>query len=173
VDHELSIQEFGEECSNAYITTIRTFVEQHIITPLAIIRKRRGLPDGLDKCVQRSPAEYSQGRLNLWFTIPFGVESTIGIENTAKVTAEQLRTFLAACRTKFVKAKIEPGTFPPLVAALHLYSLRLRVHCGGSWGTVNRRARNSDDLEDVPLRRSCIHERNSGRPPDQGDHKCR
>ena len=120
VDHELSRRNFGAECSNAYITTIRAFVEQHIITPLAIIRKQRGLPDGLVKGMQRGPDERGQGRLNLSSTTPFCVgplTSILVIDNTARVTEEQLQNFLASCQAKFVKAKIEPGAFPTTVVA--------------------------------------------------------
>ena len=42
--------------------------------------------------------------------------STVVIDNTVRVTEEQLGNFLASCREKFVKAKIEPGTFPTSVA---------------------------------------------------------
>ena len=42
-----------------------------------------------------------------------------GIDNMARVTEEHLGNFLAACRAKFVKAKIEPGTFLRLVSVLH------------------------------------------------------
>lgn len=45
--------------------------------------------------------------------------SLIGIDNTAKVTEGQLQNFLAVCRAKFVKAKIEPGTLLSLTSALH------------------------------------------------------
>jgi hypothetical protein len=45
--------------------------------------------------------------------------SGVGIDNTAKVTKAQLQTFLAACRAKFVKAKIEPGIYLFLVAGLY------------------------------------------------------
>ncbi|KAF9651025.1 beta and beta-prime subunits of DNA dependent RNA-polymerase [Thelephora ganbajun] len=100
VDRELSHPNFGAECSNTHITAIRTFVEQRIITPLAIIREQCGLPDGLEKGMQRSPDERSQV-----------------INNTARVTDEQLRNFLAACRAKFVKAKIEPGSTVGAVGA--------------------------------------------------------
>jgi DNA-directed RNA polymerase III subunit RPC1 len=122
VDHELSLPAFGEECSVTYITTIRAFVEQHVITPLAIVRKYRGLPDGLKRGLKRGPDEYSQGKLSLGSARSLHLEPpmfTIGIDNTAKVTQEQLQTFLAACRAKFVKAKIEPGTSLLLVAVHH------------------------------------------------------
>lgn len=42
--------------------------------------------------------------------------STVGVDNTARVTEEQLRNFLVACRAKYVKAKIEPGTFLLLIS---------------------------------------------------------
>ena len=177
MDSELSHPNFGTECSDAYITAIRTFVEQHIITPLAIIRKQRGLPDGLQRSTQRGPDEHSQGRLNLWSTTPLCVEplaSAAVIDNTARVTEEQLRSFLASCQAKFVKAKIEPGTFPPTaVAALHSYSSHLRVYGRGSRGAINWRARDTDDFENVPLCWGGIYECNSRCPPNQGNHQCR
>jgi hypothetical protein len=74
VDHELSLPDFGAECSNAYITTIRTFVEQHVIGPLAIARKRCGLPDGLGRGLQRGPDEYNQGMLSFLSGASFYVE---------------------------------------------------------------------------------------------------
>ena len=128
MDSELSRPNFGAECSNAHITAIRTFVEQHIITPLAIIREQRGLPDGLKKGTQRSPDEHSQGRLNLWSKIPLYIEpltSMVVIDNTARVTKEQLRNFLAFCQAKFVKAKIEPGTSmsPQLLHSANTFSI--------------------------------------------------
>lgn len=121
VDHELSLPNFGVECSDTYIGTIRTFVEQHIITPLAVIRKQRGLPDGLEKGTRRGADEDIQGELAFGLLSRFAkpIMSTLGIDNTAKVTEDQLRNFLAACRAKFVKAKIEPGTFLPLASGLH------------------------------------------------------
>jgi len=112
VDRELSHPNFGAECSNAYITTIRTFVEQHIITPLVIIRKRHGLPDGLGKRLQHGPNGNSRGFLNFHSATSFCVEPltpVVVIDNTARVTEEQLRNFLTSCQAKFVKAKIEPG----------------------------------------------------------------
>jgi len=122
VDSELSHPNFGAECSNAHIAAIRTFVEQHIVTPLAVIRRHRGLSDGLKRGTQRGPDDHNQGRPNLWPTTPLCVEplaSAVVIDNTARVTEEQLRNFLASCQAKFVKAKIEPGTSPTTTAALH------------------------------------------------------
>ena len=34
----------------------------------------------------------------------------VAVDNTIKVTEEQLKFFLDICWTKYVKAKIEPGT---------------------------------------------------------------
>ena len=36
-------------------------------------------------------------------------ESIAAVDNKAKVTEEQVRTFLAICWEKYVKAKMEPG----------------------------------------------------------------
>ena len=35
----------------------------------------------------------------------------VAVDNTIKVTEEQLKLFLDICWTKYVKAKIEPGKF--------------------------------------------------------------
>jgi len=36
-------------------------------------------------------------------------ESIAAVDNKSKVTEEQVRTFLAICWEKYVKAKMEPG----------------------------------------------------------------
>ena len=36
-------------------------------------------------------------------------ESIAAVDNKSKVTEEQVRTFLAMCWEKYVKAKMEPG----------------------------------------------------------------
>ena len=38
-------------------------------------------------------------------------ESIAAVDNKSKVTEEQVRTFLAICWEKYVKAKMEPGVF--------------------------------------------------------------
>lgn len=114
VDRELSHPNFGTECSDTYVTAIRTFAEQHISTPLATIRKQRSLPDGQENCLQHGPDENSRGSLDFCSTTSFCVElltTMVVIDNTARVTEEQLRNFLTSCQAKFVKAKIEPGIF--------------------------------------------------------------
>ena len=106
--------------------------------------------------MQHAPDERSLGRPNILCTNPLYAEpfaSAIVIDNTARVTGEQLRNFLAACRAKFVKAKIEPGAFLPvrLPYSTDDAPLIVRVHRRGSWGAVNWRTRNTDDFEDVPF----------------------
>ena len=176
VDRELSQQNFDAECSNAYTATIRTFVEQYIITPLVIIRKQRGLPDGLERGMQHAPDERSLGRFNLWCKSLLCAEllmSVVVIDNTARVTGDQLQNFLAACRAKFVKAKIEPGTFLPVRLPYHTDALVvIRFYCGCGRGAVDWRTRNTDDFENVPFCWGGIYECNPRRPSNQGDHQC-
>jgi len=173
-DRELSHPNFGAECSNAYISTIRTFVEQHIITPLVIIRKLRGLPDGLERGVRRDLDDHNLGRSNFLYTTPSYTEpvaSMVVFDNTARVAEEQVRNFLGACRAKFVKAKIEPGTF--LLARLQHSTdiiLIVRVYRRSSRGAVDWRTRNTDDFENVPLCWGGVYECDSRRPTNQGDH---
>ena len=64
MDRQLSLQDFSAECSNAYLATIRAFVEQRIITPLAIVRGERGLPDRRETGAPRGLDEESQGKFH-------------------------------------------------------------------------------------------------------------
>ena len=49
VDRELFTQKFTTECSAAYILTVRTFVREHIIQPLAEARESRGMFSALER----------------------------------------------------------------------------------------------------------------------------
>lgn len=42
-------------------------------------------------------------------------ESIAAVDNKSKVTEEQVRTFLAICWVKYVKAKMEPGMLHSLL----------------------------------------------------------
>jgi len=112
VDHELSHQNFGAECSDTYISAIPHVCEQHIITPLVIIRKQRASQADWKGAFDTAQTSVNRGRLSLWSTTQFcanPLTSVVVIDNTARVTEEQLQNFLVACRAKFIKAKIEPG----------------------------------------------------------------
>lgn len=80
IDHELAAKKFTSECTPSYVATIRHFINDHIVGRLAHSRKHR---EAYDASI---------------------------IDNTSKVTENQLQTFLQLCWVKYVKARIEPGT---------------------------------------------------------------
>jgi|SRR5229473_1481702 len=49
VDRELSLPRFVTECTPAYISTIRTFLTDHVARRLAIVRKSRGMFEALER----------------------------------------------------------------------------------------------------------------------------
>lgn len=49
LDKELSTAKWTTECTEAYIKTIRTFVEKNIIDPLVKARTSRGMFDAFEK----------------------------------------------------------------------------------------------------------------------------
>jgi DNA-directed RNA polymerase III subunit RPC1 len=49
VDRELSLPRFVTECTPAYISTIRTFLNEHVVHRLAIVRKSRGMFEALER----------------------------------------------------------------------------------------------------------------------------
>lgn len=56
------------------------------------------------------------------------------VDNTSKVTEDQLRTFLQLCWVKYVKARIEPG--PSLSLPLTDFPLTLGIYAGSTVGAV-------------------------------------
>lgn len=55
------------------------------------------------------------------------------VDNTIKVTDDQLRTFLQLCWVKYVKARIEPGIPSPIHHNILSYQIMFRFHrrsCG-------------------------------------------
>jgi DNA-directed RNA polymerase III subunit RPC1 len=49
VDRELSLPRFVTECTPAYISTIRTFFNDHVVHRLAVVRKSRGMFEALER----------------------------------------------------------------------------------------------------------------------------
>src|SRR5882757_7748532 len=49
VDRELSLPRFVTECTPAYISTIRSFLVDHVAHRLATVRKSRGMFDALER----------------------------------------------------------------------------------------------------------------------------
>ncbi|KAH9999782.1 beta and beta-prime subunits of DNA dependent RNA-polymerase [Russula vinacea] len=109
VDRELSLPRFVTEFTPAYISTIRTFLHDHVAHRLAINRKSRGMFEALERSEEwDEDTDLSMG----------ATESDKAIvDNKAKVTEDQLLVFLNICWTKYVKAKIEPGSTVGAVGA--------------------------------------------------------
>ena len=49
MDRELSLPRFATECTPAYISTIRTFLSDHVAYRLATVRKSRGMFEALER----------------------------------------------------------------------------------------------------------------------------
>jgi DNA-directed RNA polymerase III subunit RPC1 len=121
VNRELSLPRFVTECTPAYISTIRTFLNDHVVHRLATVRKSRGMFEALERSEEwDEDTDLSMGATGKWsyFSITTLLRLSCHLEadkaivdNKAKVTEDQLSVFLNICWTKYVKAKIEPGNF--------------------------------------------------------------
>ena len=49
VDRELSLPKFVAECTPAYIASIHTFLNNHVVHRLALVRKSRGMFEALER----------------------------------------------------------------------------------------------------------------------------
>ncbi|OCH86035.1 beta and beta-prime subunits of DNA dependent RNA-polymerase [Obba rivulosa] len=109
VDRELATRRFISECTPAYLATVRGFISEHIVDRLAEVRRQHGMYDALER-----EAEWDE-ETDLSLGASDADKATA--DNKAKVTQEQLRVFLDICWTKYVKAKIEPGSTVGAVGA--------------------------------------------------------
>ncbi|KAI0052660.1 beta and beta-prime subunits of DNA dependent RNA-polymerase [Auriscalpium vulgare] len=108
-DRELSAPKFLLECTAAYIETVRGFIREHVADRLALARKSRNMFEALERDEEwDAHTDLSMGASD--------AEKAI-VDNKAKVTEEQLLVFLNICWTKYVKAKIEPGSTVGAVGA--------------------------------------------------------
>ncbi|OSX60618.1 hypothetical protein POSPLADRAFT_1148493 [Postia placenta MAD-698-R-SB12] len=109
VDRELSRRQFTSECTAAYLATIRGFVTEHIAHRLAEIRRNHGMFEALEREEEwDEETDLSLGASDADKAV---------VDNKLKVTEDQLRAFLGVCWTKYVKAKIEPGSTVGAVGA--------------------------------------------------------
>ncbi|KAI0056684.1 beta and beta-prime subunits of DNA dependent RNA-polymerase [Artomyces pyxidatus] len=109
VDRELSLPKFTVECTAAYISTIRGFIREHVADRLGDARKSRGMFEALERDAEwDAETDLSMGASDADKAI---------VDNKAKVTEDQLLAFLNICWTKYVKAKIEPGSTVGAVGA--------------------------------------------------------
>ncbi|KAI0268359.1 beta and beta-prime subunits of DNA dependent RNA-polymerase [Gloeopeniophorella convolvens] len=109
VNRELSLPRFAAECTPAYIDTVRDFLKEHVADRLASARKSRGMFEALERYDEwDEDTDLSMGASDADKAI---------VDNKAKVTKDQLLAFLEICWTKYVKAKIEPGSTVGAVGA--------------------------------------------------------
>jgi DNA-directed RNA polymerase III subunit RPC1 len=67
VDRELSLPRFVAECTPAYISTIRTFINDHVAHRLAIVRKSRGMFEALERSEEwDEDTDLSMGATGKW-----------------------------------------------------------------------------------------------------------
>ncbi|KAH9853367.1 beta and beta-prime subunits of DNA dependent RNA-polymerase [Lenzites betulinus] len=109
VDRELATRKFTAECTAAYLGTIRGFISEHIVQKLAEVRKLHGMFEALER----------EDEWDAYTDLSMGASDAdkAALDNKLKVTEEQLRLFLNICWTKYVKAKIEPGSTVGAVGA--------------------------------------------------------
>ncbi|SCV70568.1 BQ2448_3330 [Microbotryum intermedium] len=93
VDHELATPYFTTACSDEFLEEVREFIHDQLVLPAAMIRERYKMEAGLKAGPRKSKLS----------------EIAI-VNNKTKITKAQIKTFLQLCWTKYVKAKIEPGT---------------------------------------------------------------
>ncbi|KAI1788935.1 beta and beta-prime subunits of DNA dependent RNA-polymerase [Ganoderma leucocontextum] len=109
VDRALATRKFTSECTAAYIATIRKFISENIAQKLGEVRKQHGMFEALEREDEwDADTDLSMGA---------SFADKVAVDNKVKVTEEQLRLFLDICWTKYVKAKIEPGSTVGAVGA--------------------------------------------------------
>ncbi|KAF9485367.1 beta and beta-prime subunits of DNA dependent RNA-polymerase [Pholiota conissans] len=109
VNHELATSRFKSECNPVYIDVIRKFLADKLATRMAEARKKQGMFDALE-------------RENEWdedtdLSLGASAAEKAVVENMSKVTEAQLRNFLDNSWSKYVKARIEPGSTVGAVGA--------------------------------------------------------
>jgi DNA-directed RNA polymerase III subunit RPC1 len=118
VDHELATPRFRNECTPAYLETVRNFIFSNVARKLADSRRCRGMFDALEKADEwdegtdlslgASGEQLGQRKRSIMNLVFVAADKAL-IDNTSKVTECQLRSFLDLCWVKYVKARIEPG----------------------------------------------------------------
>ncbi|KAG6885787.1 hypothetical protein C0993_009892 [Termitomyces sp. T159_Od127] len=108
-DQEMSAPRFVSECPAAYMATIRGFLIDNVVHKIANARKSQGMFEALDREEEwDEETDLSMGASEADKAV---------VDNKSKVTEAQLKTFLDLCWTKYVKARIEPGSTVGAVGA--------------------------------------------------------
>ncbi|BGP31083.1 DNA-directed RNA polymerase III subunit C1 (rpo31) [Rhodotorula toruloides] len=90
---------FTNSCSEEFLRELREFVDEQIAQQAAKYRKEYGMPPAL------APLKRGQNKFGKADPAMQAI-----VNNKTKVTVTQIEEFLQLCWTKFVKAKIEPGS---------------------------------------------------------------
>ncbi|GAA5990879.1 hypothetical protein JCM11641_002868 [Rhodosporidiobolus odoratus] len=99
VDDKLSTPYFTNSCSKEFLADVREFVSKEIAEKAAGYREEYGMPPAL-KPLKKGENKFGKASL---------AQQAV-VNNKTKVTVTQVEEFLQLCWTKYVKAKIEPGT---------------------------------------------------------------
>ncbi|KAG5635316.1 hypothetical protein H0H81_011729 [Sphagnurus paluster] len=108
-DREMSATKFVTECPAAYMATIRGFLIDRVVHKIAAARKSQGMFEAMER-----EAEWDE---DTDLSMGASVADKAIVDNRSKVTESQLITFLNLCWTKYVKARIEPGSTVGAVGA--------------------------------------------------------
>ncbi|KAF5389823.1 hypothetical protein D9757_003589 [Collybiopsis confluens] len=109
VDKGLKSSRFTTECSSTYVQMLREFIMDNAVTKLAHARTEQGMYDAVER-----PNEWDDDT-----DLSFGASDAAkaAVNNKIKVTAARVKAFLNLCWTKYVKARIEPGSTVGAVGA--------------------------------------------------------
>lgn len=109
-----------------FLKEVRDFINDTIVKPAINFRMVYGMPAGT-QVLRKGETSTGTATGESLPHLPWCISLTTCaaaqiavVNNKTKVTESQIRTFLQLCWTKYVRAKIEPGT--------SLFLLRFRVH---------------------------------------------
>ena len=117
MNSEMVKSKWVSECTTTYMDSIRDFIEEKVAKRLAILRERRGMYEAMERIdewdEEMDLSMGASGRHSLLYNrcradSRADADKAV-VDNKAKVTEAQLRTFLQIAWTKYVKARIEPG----------------------------------------------------------------
>ncbi|KAK4055766.1 DNA-directed RNA polymerase III subunit C1 (rpo31) [Microbotryomycetes sp. JL201] len=86
-------------CSNEFKEEVLGFIRNEIAGPAARVRRNYGLPAALERL---GPYEARDGNVTR--------EQRNVVDNLTKISVGQIERFLELCCTKYLRAKVEPGT---------------------------------------------------------------
>ncbi|GLB33325.1 putative DNA-dependent RNA polymerase [Lyophyllum shimeji] len=108
-DSQMAAPKFVNECPAAYMATIRGFIMDRIVLKMADARKGQGMFEAVERAEEwDEDTDLSMGASDA---------DKAAVDNKSKVTEDQITTFLHLCWTKYVKARIEPGSTVGAVGA--------------------------------------------------------